>query len=316
MKRIGIYQHLNLLSEPLRARLLHLLQHEELGVGELSRIVQVPQSTVSRHLKALTVGGWVTRREAGTSTWLRMATENLSLETEELWRVVSDSQTHASVFAEDQERLESVVAARQIDSADFFGRVAAEWDTLRRALFGEGFILPSLLSLLPCGWSVGDLGCGTGVVSELLAPVVSRVIAVDREAAMLERAGRRLNGLGNVELRQGDLTTLPIADGELDATMCVLVLHHVAEPAHALAEMRRVLRPGGRAVIVDMKAHKRAVYKQTMGHRHLGFGQAALRELAAEAGMTLDHYRTLPTEADAQGPPLFVATFRAAAVAR
>lgn len=310
MNRDGIYEHLSILSEPLRVRLLHLLQREELGVGELTRILQVPQSTVSRHLKALDVGGWVARRSEGTATWIRMAHERLPTEALELWRVVADSPTHAQVFGEDEARLEGVLAARRIDSAEFFGRVGPEWDSLRRALFGEGFAVPALLGLVPGDWVVADLGCGTGAVTEALAPAVGRVVAVDREEAMLEAARRRLAGFSNVELHRADLRALPVADEALDAALCMLVLHHLDAPAEALAETRRALRPGGRVIVLDMVEHDRENYRSSMGHRHLGFSREVLAGHAAEAGLVLDDYRTLPREVEAQGPALFVARLR------
>ncbi len=310
MKNEGIYQHLGLLSEPLRVRLLRLLQKEELAVGELTRILQVPQSTVSRHLKALALGGWVVRRTEGTSTWLRMATETLSEEALGLWQVVGHSQTHQLICDEDQQRLQTVLAARHIDSKSFFGRVASEWSSLRRALFGADFTFPALLSMLPEHWVVGDLGCGTAEVAELVAPAVRKVIAVDREQAMLEAAAARLDGVDNVELRCGDLAALPIEDGALDAAICALVLHHIANPGQVLTEVRRALTPQGRAVIVDMVEHDRAVYRRTMGHHHLGFSPERLEALARSAGLELAHWRTLPIDNEAQGPGLFVATLR------
>ena len=127
------------------------------------------------------------------------------------------------------------------------------------------------LGFLDEDWTAGDLGCGTGQLAAALAPFVRQVIAVDQSKAMLAAARRRLGGLDNVELRQGDLEALPIEDGELDAAALYLVLHYAVEPARVLAEARRALRSGGRLLVVDMIPHDREEYRQQMGHLWTGF---------------------------------------------
>src|SRR5690606_6144405 len=123
---------------------------------------------------------------------------------------------------------------------------AGRWDAVRAELFGRTTDLHALLGLLDDEWTVGDLGCGTGSVAAALAPFVRRVVAVDASRAMLAAAAERLQGAPGVELRAGALERLPVADGELDAAIFSLVLHYVPDPAAALAEARRALRPGGR----------------------------------------------------------------------
>src|SRR5690606_18961602 len=113
--------------------------------------------------------------------------------------------------------------------------------------------------------------CGTGPVSAALAPFVARVIAVDNSTAMLAAARRRLAGAGNVELRRGDLEALPIEDADLDAATLTLVLPYLPEPERALAEVARVLRPGGRVLVTDVLPHDREQYRQQLGHQWLGF---------------------------------------------
>src|SRR5205823_5072487 len=154
-------------------------------------------------------------------------------------------------------------------------------------------------------WSVGDLGCGTGQVSAAIAPFVGRVIAVDGSAAMLQAARKRLHGIANVELRRGDLEALPIDDAMLDAATLMLVLHHVAEPERALAEMARVLKRGGRALVVDMLPHDREGYRQQMGHVWLGFAEDQVARLLGEAGLDDARVVSLPPDARAKGPGLF-----------
>lgn len=296
---------LSLLAEPVRVRLLALLEREELGVGEIVRVLQLPQSTVSRHLKALKVANWIERRAEGTAGLFRMTAPPSGAE--RLWDLVRDDFRATAQAAEDASRLDAILAAREEDPSTFFGRMHARWDALRTELFGDEFTTPALLSLVAPRLAVADLGCGTGRALAELAPVCKRVIGVDREQAMLDAAAMRVGNAGNVELMLGGLEALPIREQALDAALCMLVLHHVVELDTALAEVRRVLRPGGRAVVVDMCAHDREDYRRTMGHQHLGFSPADLRGHAEAAGLILSSYRVLPPAAEALGPPLFVA---------
>ena len=127
---------------------------------------------------------------------------------------------------------------------------------------------------------------------------------------MLDAARRRLAGHRNVEFLEGDLSRLPIADASINGAVLALVLHHIDEPVGALAEARRVIRPGGVVLIVDMLAHDRAEYRQSMGHKHQGFDLAAFGAAMERAGLTDVCTRELPREPEARGPGLFAATGR------
>jgi ubiquinone/menaquinone biosynthesis C-methylase UbiE/DNA-binding transcriptional ArsR family regulator len=306
-RAMTVFHHLELLSNPMRARILRTLASEELGVGELSRVLQVSQSKASRQLKVLHEAGWVEKRSVGPANFYQMRPSALPPGGDAVWALVQNAQPEH--VAEDEARLAAVLHARHRDSNGFFGRVGGDWDTLRRELFGQSFQVPALLGLIPAGYTVGDLGCGTGSAAEALAPFVRRVVAVDRERAMLDAARLRLQNLENVDLRKGDLKSLPIDDGELDAALCILVLHHVSEPQAALAEMgRAVSADHGRVVLVDMIEHDRTEYRHTMGHKHLGFGEETLRNLGERAGLVLQRYNQLPPAPEAKGPALFAAT--------
>ncbi len=141
---------------------------------------------------------------------------------------------------------------------------------------------------------------------------VARVVAVDASAAMLQAAKKRLHEFDNVDLRRGELEALPIDDGRLDAATLMLVLHHVPEPERALAEVARVLKPGGRLVLVDMLPHERDNYRQQMGHVWLGFSDEHVRRLLDDAGFGDVRIVALPPDARTKGPGLFVATGRRA----
>ncbi len=309
----GWLDRLAVLGDLGRVRILRLLEAEELGVGELARCLQWPQSTASRQLKPLHDRGLVRRRVDGTNAFYRLDRGDLGEPLASVWastlaRLATESDATAA-FAEDDHRLREVLAARRIDSRSFFGRVGGEWDQIRRELFGEHVLDEALLGLVPPTWVIADLGCGTGEIAARLAGQVRRVIAVDREPSMIEAARNRLSEHSAAEVRQGDLHELPIDDGELDAAVLSLVLHHLVEPAAAVAEAARVLRPGGLLLVIDMVAHDREAYLTTMGHVHLGFDEGDARRWADAAGLRLASFRRLRPELDRRGPGLFAATF-------
>jgi ArsR family transcriptional regulator len=304
----AILDHLSALSDPTRSRVLLLLDRRELTVSELCGIMQLPQSTVSRHLKALADSGWIAARAEGTSNLYTMTRDELDAPARRLWLLVREQVGPTPAAAQDQRRLQAALAERRTKSQEFFSSSAGQWDRMRDELFGERFHLAALAALAGGDWVVGDLGCGTGQVSAALAPFVARVIAVDASAAMLQAAKKRLHGFDNVDLRRGELESLPIDDARIDCATLMLVLHHVPEPEKALADVARVLRPGGRVILVDMLPHDRESYRQQMGHVWLGFSEDHTRRLLADAGFGEMRIGALPPDARAKGPGLFVAT--------
>jgi ArsR family transcriptional regulator len=295
------------LAEPTRCRMLLLLERHELTVGELCAVLQMPQSSVSRHLKTLADDGWVTSRRDGTSRFYNMPVEDLDPGASSLWPLIRDQVAATASAAQDSRRLKGVLARRRVTSERFFATAAGQWDRLREELFGDTFYLWAVLGLIDTRLVVGDLGCGTGQLATTVAPHVERVIAVDASADMLEAARQRLGESANVDLRKGELEALPIADAELDAAMLSLVLHYSPDPARALAEVARVLRPGGRALVVDMLPHDREEYQQQMGHVWLGFSERQITRFLSGAGFRDARVRALPADPDSRGPALFAA---------
>lgn len=308
--RAPILDRMSALADPIRCRILLLVERHELTVSELCAILQSPQSTVSRHLKVLADDGWLTARKDGTSRLYSIAHEDAEPAAGRLWGLVREEIAASTAAGEDRRRLREVLAERRSRSQEFFSSAAGRWAQLRRELFGERFDLLALLGLLDERWTVGDLGAGTGLLARSLAPFVHRVVAVDESAAMLAAAERRLEDLPNVELRHGTLERLPIADGELDAAMLVLVLHHLAEPERALREAARTLRPGGRLLLVDMLPHEREEFRREMGHQALGFEPEKVERALRLAGFESFRWRPLPPDPAAKGPTLFVAGAR------
>ncbi len=305
---IEVSDRLAALSEMVRVRLCRVLERKELSVGEAAAVVQMPQSTVSRHLKVLCEAGWLLKRAEGPATLYRLVLDDLPIGARGVWLAVRESVGESAETREDMRRLEAVLAERRTDSQSFFGRVAGAWDEVRNELFGAGFTANALLSLLPGGWTVVDAGCGTGNVSELLAPVVRRVIALDESAVMLKAAKKRLEGVKNVEFVRGLLDEPGIEEGSVDAVVCALVLHHVPEPRRAVGALAGLLKEGGVLLVIDMVAHDREEYRRSMGHKHLGFSEGEAGSMLEGAGLEGVRVRAMAGEAQSRGPSLFVAT--------
>jgi ArsR family transcriptional regulator len=306
----AILDHLASLADTTRSRILALLDRHELTVGEICRVLQLPQSTVSRHLKALGDAGWVTVRAEGTSNVYAMTRDGLDAAARRLWLIVREHVGAMTIAAQDQHRMQSVLSDRRTKSQEFFTSSAGQWDRLREELFGDRLHLAALAAFADPTWTVGDLGCGTGQTSAAIAPFVARVVAIDASAAMLQAARKRLHGFDNVDLRRGDLEALPVADEALDAATLNLVLHYLPEPAKALHEVARAVKPGGRVLIVDMLPHDRESYQQQMGHVWLGFSEETISRLLNGSGFFETRFVALPPDAKAKGPALFVATGR------
>jgi ArsR family transcriptional regulator len=304
---VAVLEHMSALADSTRCRILVLLERNELTVSELCAVLQMPQSSVSRHLKTLADDAWVASRRDGTSRFYSMPMDDLDASARALWPIIREQVAQTTAAAHDDRRLRTVLNRRRATSQAFFASASARWDRIRGELFGEQFYLWALLGLIEPSLTVGDLGCGTGQLTETIAPHVRRVVAVDGSAEMLDAARARLTEVPNVELRQGDLEALPVAAGELDAAMLSLVLHYSPDPARALTEVARVVRPGGRLLLVDMQPHDRQDYQQQMGHVWLGFSEKQVARFLTGAGFEDIRVRALPADSDAMGPALFAA---------
>jgi ubiquinone/menaquinone biosynthesis C-methylase UbiE/DNA-binding transcriptional ArsR family regulator len=288
--------------------MLWLLERQELTVTELCMVLQLPQSTVSRHLRLLGDAEWVTSRRDGTSRYYALALDGVEGPRTRIWEITRGQVAGRTGADQDERRLARALAGRREASQQFFATSAGQWDRLRDELFGREFVPDALLGLLPPDWIIGDLGCGTGALLPALAPHVARVIGVDASEEMLAAARGRVVGLANVELRVGTLEALPVDTASLDAVTLMLVMHHVPSPGIALAEAARVLKPGGRLLLVDMTPHEREEYRQRMGHVWLGFSEDQMHRLLAQAGFDRISIRAVPPSPDAKGPDLFAAS--------
>jgi ubiquinone/menaquinone biosynthesis C-methylase UbiE/DNA-binding transcriptional ArsR family regulator len=306
----AVVDQLLVLSDPIRVRMLAVLDGNELTVSELCDVVQLPQSTVSRHLKTLADGEWVNSRRDGTSRFYTLPIDDVDPAAKRLWEVVREQVASSSAAAHDDRRLKQVLAKRRTQSEAFFSSAVGQWDRLREELFGSTSHLKAIGGLLDSGLVVGDLGCGTGVMSDWLCTFCGCIIAVDSSKEMLQAARKNLAGRKRVQLRHGSLENLPIEDGELDVALMILVLHHLPEPKRVLEEAARSLKPGGRLLLLDMMPHDREEYRQTMGHVWLGFSEKQINQWLYASGFKDVRWCPMPPESKAKGPSLFVATAR------
>jgi ubiquinone/menaquinone biosynthesis C-methylase UbiE/DNA-binding transcriptional ArsR family regulator len=319
----SILDAFSVLSDTTRCRMLSVLDEQELTVSELCSVLQLPQSTVSRHLKTLADAAWVSSRRDGTSRYYALAVNGdhsagangatgaglpLKNAKSQIWALTRAELANRSSSEHDRRRLARVLTRRSETSQQFFATAAGQWDRLRAELFGHEFATRALIGLMPANWTVADLGCGTGAMLAGLAPHVDRVIGVDASEEMLAAARDRLHEVPNVELRRGSLESLPLDSSSVDVATMMLELHHLATPVAAIGEAARILRPGGRLLVVDMVPHEHEEYRQQMGHVWLGFSEEQMKRLLTQAGLVAPRVLALPPDEDAKGPSLFAAS--------
>jgi ArsR family transcriptional regulator len=271
------------LAEPIRLRLLRVLEREELSVGELCEILRLPQSTVSRHLKTLADQAWVESRREGTASFYRVS-DALDAGARRLWRFARAETDAWAAVQQDEVRLEKRLAERRTEAERFFAGAAGDWDRVRREAYGTEFEHALLRALPLPEWTIADLGCGTGSFTLELARSGAHVIGVDQSPSMLKVARSYLRDLENAELKQASLEALPIPDASCDVVTMVLVLSYVERVEPVLAEARRILKPGGRMLIVDAAAHQDEPFRRRLGQVRPGLDAKWLGDWLVDAG--------------------------------
>jgi ArsR family transcriptional regulator len=300
-----------LLADPTRVRLLALLEQEELAVQELMAVLEMAQSRVSRHLAILRDAGLLRDRRDGTYVYYRFPTP-LRGEWQSVWELVKHAQGDDAATQRDRASLANVLEARAARTRSWFDSVGPEWDALRKVFNDDALRARAVARLVPTGITVCDVGTGTGVLALELARLGLRVVAVDHSARMLDAARAKLaaEGLSGVELRRGDAADLPLEEASVDAAFAHMVLHYLPSPADAVAEMGRIVRPGGVVVIVDFEEHDRQWMREELGVQWLGFPlddvrgwleRAGLRDVDIERGEASGIGRDLPAPFIASG---------------
>jgi len=275
-------------AEPTRLRILALVARGAFCVTEFTEILGQSQPRLSRHLRLLCEAGLLERLREGANAWFGLPPEGsagFSLARAVLERLPDGD----DVLAADRRQAARVLAERARAATDSFVRKGAEWDeTSALGLPADG-VEAALLGLLPAG-NLGrglDIGTGTGRLLELLAPRLSAGVGVDASRSMLALARARLArpGLTHCAVRLADMYRLPLPDGGFDLVLMHMLLHHAEDPAAALIEAARVLRPGGRLIVVDLAPHDNSEALHRLAHRWPGFSDATMRGLLADAGL-------------------------------
>src|SRR5688500_16558381 len=272
-----------LLADPMRFRLLRVLGQDRFNVSELTRILGLAQSGVSRHLGLLKEAALVVEQRESGFVFYRLAEDASSDTRSPLWDLLDlqfESSREGRAVREDDARLQEILRHRK-ESFDTQGDPrqlvpGRSWAAWARAL---GHLLPPL--------DVADIGCGEGYLTLEAARWARTVTGIDRSDDVLERAkslsARR--DITNVEWKKGDLARLPLRDASVDVALLSQALHHASDPERAVAEAVRILRPGGRLLILDLKQHDQAWVRARHGHQRLGFSQVELQSLLQSGGL-------------------------------
>src|SRR5947209_3042541 len=283
-------------GEETRLRLLALVSEAELTVTELVTILGQSQPRISRHLKLLAEAGLVVRHREGSWAFFLAAPGGAA---GEIARAVAgwlDPQD--PVLVSDRARLAEVARAGDAQAARYFAAQAPNWDKMRALHVPEERVETALRDIVGTEpvRALLDLGTGTGRMLEVLAPLTERAVGIDQSPAMLAVARARLEraGLRNVQLRQGDIYAIPVERNDYDLVVLHQVLHYLDDPVRALREAARVLRPGGRLLLVDFAPHTEEALRESHAHRRLGFGRDEIASYLDEASLDLADHRDLP----------------------
>ena len=275
------------LSDETRLRILRILNEHELSVNEIVEILDVTQSRVSRHLTNLRNAGFLTSRRDGTSVYYRKPSQkSMRPEVVQVWNLLLLWDSEDDQQSQDQKKLQHVLQKKIERSMDFYGEHAQRWDHIRSTLCGEYVTLQAMESLIPNSLTVADIGTGTGQLLLHLAKIVHHVIGIDPSVEMMKQAKMKAetDGIHNFEFRSGTMEDLPLKNEEVDAAVAGLVLHHSPDPAMALQEMHRVIRPGGTVTIIDFQSHQEEWMREELAHVWLGFSKDELEQWFERAG--------------------------------
>ncbi len=275
-------------GEATRLRMLLLLAEAELTVTELVAILGQSQPRVSRHLKLLVEAALAERNREGAWAFFRLTGEGEVFAAQLNARLDPlDSQTLA-----DRARLATARETRRKQAAAYFAERAGDWDRIRALHAPDERVERAVLDLLKDihPRAILDLGTGTGRMLELLAPKAERAVGVDQSPAMLSLARARMDqaGLRQVQLRQGDIYAPPVERDAFDLVIVHQVLHFLDDPARALQEAARMLRPGGRLLVVDFAAHEEEGLREDFAHRRLGFSDDEIARDVSAAGLAFE----------------------------
>ena len=277
-------------AESSRLRILALLSRGDLTVSDLTDILNQSQPRVSRHLKLLLEAGLIGRYQEGSWAFFRLADSESAREF--VQGLVSRLNDGDAQIERDLERLAGVKKKRQARAAEYFSANAASWDQIRSLHVSDKAVEAALLKLVGKRpfQAMLDLGTGTGRLLEIFAPLYRRGIGVDMSREMLSVARANLDkaGVANAQVRQGDIFSPPVERDSFDLVTMHQVLHYLDDPALAIREASRMLRPSGRLVIVDFAPHALEFLRENHAHARLGFSDKQISDWLGEAGLDLE----------------------------
>jgi ubiquinone/menaquinone biosynthesis C-methylase UbiE/DNA-binding transcriptional ArsR family regulator len=282
-------------AEPTRLRILTLLSAGELNVKDLTQILGQSQPRISRHLKLLTEAGLVERFRDGSFVYFTIAERSEGGELAR--RLVASLDPADRTLRRDRSRAEAVKQERERAGQTYFEAHAGDWDRIRALHVDESEVEAAILAALGKGpfKLLVDLGVGTGRILELLGDRYARGLGLDINPSMLSYARAKLARarIGTAEVRHGDIYNIPLDNGVADAAVVHQVLHFLSEPQAALAEAARVLKPGGRLLIVDFAPHALEFLRERHAHERLGFAAGQVKQWLAAAGLRLMSHQEL-----------------------
>jgi ubiquinone/menaquinone biosynthesis C-methylase UbiE len=286
-------------AEPTRLRLLALAARGSFCVMEFTEILGQSQPRLSRHLKMLCDCGLLTREREGANVWFALPPGDDGALARDL---VSRLPIDDAILESDRRQAARVLAERARIASESFRHKGADWDEMRALDLPARAVEDALLALIPDDGPgrLLDIGTGTGRVLELLAPRIRQGLGVDASKAMLALARARLShpGLAHCAVRLADMYRLPLADGSFDTAVLQMVLHYAEDPPGAVAEASRLLRPGGRLIIIDLAPHEREDLTTKRAHRWPGFSDIAINQYLGQAGLDPGEAMTIPGPLD------------------
>jgi ArsR family transcriptional regulator len=279
-----LLKFLKALADETRLRIVNLLSNQELNVNEIVEILNLGQSRISRHLKILTDSGILKSRRDGLWVFYKLSGNSGN---EPILEPVKQFFAGVPLYDNDILSLQKYLSAAAENTVRYFNSVAEDWNALKKNILGDVDIGALISDYLPKTDTIADLGCGTGDLLIDLMNKTKYLIGIDNSPKMLEEARKRFKDHPNISFRIGEMEHLPMRDGEADAAVINLVLHHLQTPQSAILEAHRILKPGSMLIISDFEKHQNESMRQIYGDRWLGFEEKELENWLTDSGFEL-----------------------------